>query len=305
MADSWNHLSDPQLERVLHDLGEEIAYPLTPDLTTRVRQQLKSRSTRRSPLTRILTTRLALAVAATLLLLVGLLALVPTARTAVADRLGLPGVTIRYLPFIPTPTPTPTSTPVPTPPPTGTPIPTPQPTPTSVPIGVRLHLGERVTLAEAQARVAYRILTPTHTSLGPPDEIYLGTPPDGGQVAFIYGPRPGLPETGTTGVGLLLTEFRVDPNSSVDPVGKGLDPGSRLEMLTVNDSQAYWIEGNMHVFFYQDPSGEVQQETIRLASNVLLWRKGDLLLRIESGLAKDAVLRIAESVRSRFGREVH
>jgi hypothetical protein len=38
-------------------------------------------------------------------------------------------------------------------------------------------------------------------------------------------------------------------------------------------------------------------ETIRLAGNVLLWERGELTLRIESGLTKEGAVRVAASVR--------
>lgn len=277
MADSLRHLSDAELEQALVSLGADIAYPPTRDLVRRVRQQIETPSPRGLSQVQIGAVRLAIAVAAALLLVSGFLALFPTARTAIANRLGLPGVVIRYLPFVPSPTATPT------------PAPTPRPTKTPIPIGLRLHLGERMTLAAARARVAYRVLTPTLASLGPPDEVYLETPPAGGQVALVYHPRPELPEANTTGVGLLLTELRGTVNSGL--LGKGIGPGTQLEQVSVSGHPGYWIEGNPHLFWYQDANGEIQEETVRLAANTLIWQDGDLVLRIESALDRGATLR--------------
>ena len=116
-------------------------------------------------------------------------------------------------------------------------------------------------------------------------------------MALVYRPRPDVPEVGSTGVGLLLTEFRGDVSPDAAPVGKMLGPGTRLDMLTVNGGEGYWIEGAPYLFFYQDANGQIQQETIRLASNTLLWQQGTVTVRIESGLGREGALRVAESMR--------
>jgi hypothetical protein len=133
--------------------------------------------------------------------------------------------------------------------------------------------------------------------LGGPDEVYLGDPPADGQVAFVYRSRPSFPEVNATGVGLVLTELRGDISSGAVSPGKGHGPGTRLQLLAVNGGQGYWIEGDLHVYFFPDANGEIEPETVRLARNALLWQQCKLTLRIESALGKDAVLRIAQSVR--------
>jgi hypothetical protein len=150
-------------------------------------------------------------------------------------------------------------------------------------------------LADAQARVQYRILLPRLPELGAPDEVYAGSAPPGGQVALVYRARPGLPQTAQTGVAVLLTQFR----GELEPgyVGKMLGPDTRLEPVTIDGRRGYWIEGTPHVFFYRDATGQVRDESIRLAGNVLLWEQGDLTVRLESALTKDEALRIAASVR--------
>ena len=214
-------MSDADLERALADLGRRLDYPPTPDLAGAVRARLLAQPARRRgwgalrrpgrrsggrwPGRRW----------PSWLLAGGLLLLSPDARRAVAERLGLPGVTIQYL-QPPTSVIAPvTATPLPgsQPPPTLTQPSTPlQPPPTalpSTPTADRLGLGERLpALADARSRVAYPVLAPTLPELAIPDEVYLGTPPAGGQVALVYRPRPGLPAAPETGVGLLFTQFR-------------------------------------------------------------------------------------------------
>jgi hypothetical protein len=198
-------------------------------------------------------------------------------RDAIAGRLGLRGLTITYLPAVPTVVGGPTGP----------------------------ALGERVNLEEAQARVPWPIRLPTLPELGAPDEVYLGEPHPGGQVVLLYRPRAGTDAPPAEGIGLLLTEFRGDllppPGAygkGLAPAsGKGLGPSTQLEEVSVNGGRGYWIEGSPHLYFYRDPAGQVRQGTTRLVGNVLLWEQGDLTLRLEAGISRAEALRIAASVR--------
>jgi hypothetical protein len=278
-----------ELERALADLGGHLAYPPTPDLATSVRARLVAVPPPAAPWHRRLRTRppLMLAAAILVVLLAVGVALVasPSARAAIAERLGVPGVTIWHIPIVPDRTPM-----------VATPVGGYRETPTLVPVNVRLSLGEPLaSLAEARARVPYAVLAPTLPELGTPDELYLEPRPVGGQVALVYRARPGLPESVQTGVAVLVTQFqgRLEPGL----IGKGLGPNSRLEQVAVNGRSALWIEGFPHQFIYYDRDGKMENALIRLAGNVLLWEQGGLTLRIEGSLSKEQALRIAESVR--------
>lgn len=259
-----------ELESALADLGRHVAYPATPDLATRVRQELAARPTR-SPLRWAAwlpnQRRLALALVALIALAAAVLAISPDARTALAERLGLRGVLIRDVPARPT---SPAASPSP---------------------GARLLLGVPLRLDQARARVTFQI--PLPTPLGAPDEVYLLDTPPGGQIALVYYPRPDLPPANTTGIGLLLTAFQGTVPTGI--FGKGIPPGTRVEEVQVNGGPAYWIEGDPHTFFFLDSRGQVRTETTRLAGNVLLWEQGTLTLRLESALSRDQALAIATS----------
>jgi hypothetical protein len=275
MTERSHYMSDPELERALVDLGSRVDYPPTPDLARGVRERVAAQRPRPWPLWATLLPvqrRLAFALLAVVALAGGVLTFSPEARTVVAERLGLRGVTIEHVPFVPTATPG--------------------------PVGDRMSLGERVTLDEARARVPYAVFMPTLAELGAPDEVYVGPMPPGGQVTLLYRARSGLPPASETGVGLLLTQFRTAPGAADRGVlGKGVGPETRIEALTVNGGPAVWIEGNPHFLFYRDTTGQFQQETVRLAGNVLLWEQGGLTLRIEGAFTKDQALRIAASVK--------
>jgi hypothetical protein len=258
-------VGNTDLERALADLGRQLAYPPTPDLSNAVRRHIAEQPAPRRPLWWLaLRPRLALAVIALVLLVAGVLAFSPEARTAVAERLGLRGVQLTHLPDALPPT----------------------------PVGAQLNLGRPLTLDEARAAVAFQVKLPA--ALGQPDEVYLLDTPPGGQVALVYAPRDNLPRAGTTGAGLLLTEFQASIGPG-PPLGKGLPPGTRIEEVIIGATRGYWIDGDPHLFFFQDAQGRVQSESTRLAANVLVWQDGPLTLRLECALDKDSAVAIAAS----------
>jgi hypothetical protein len=148
------------------------------------------------------------------------------------------------------------------------------------PVGAPLGLGQRLILP----------------SLGAPDEVYLEALSGGTQVSLVYRPRPGLPAVAGSRVGLLLTEARgrFDQN----PVYfKGLEPGTKVAVVSVNGAPAYWLTGRPHLFWYTDATGAPATERIRLAGNTLLWSRDGLIFRLESALTLKQALRIAASLR--------
>jgi len=154
----------------------------------------------------------------------------------------------------------------------------------ATPAGDQLAIGTRTTLAGAGRSVSF---TPVVPPGRPPDEVYFADDPPGGQVALVY-TRPG-------GVRMLITEFRGRQQSVF--IQKTLGEGTTATPVTVNGGRGIWIAGEPHVLMYKDRDGQVQGYTPRLATNTLLWRHGDLLLRLEAHISKADALRIAESMR--------
>src|SRR5258706_473451 len=110
-------------------------------------------------------------------------------------------------------------------------------------LGTNLQLGLPVPLAQAQAETKFQILVPA--ALGGPDEVYFSGRFADGKVTLLYRARAGLPEAPTTGVGLLLTEFRATTNQEF--LQKMLGPGTTIESVTVNGEQGFWVAGAPHV----------------------------------------------------------
>jgi hypothetical protein len=252
----------PELERELRALGVTVEFPPTPDLATSVRRRLAAEAPARRPFS--FRRRLVVAFA---VLLVGVAAVmaVPQARTAVLEWLGLRGVTIERVPTSRTVT----------------------ETAAAPPAVEELFLGRLVTLAEAGRRVRFPLVPPP-AELGEPDAVYLSEAVSGGQVAFVYFDRD-------EEVSILLTQFRAGLEE--DFIHKAVGPETEIELVSVAGERGWWLEGEPHEFVYVDPeTSEPRPATLRLATNTLLWQRGELTLRVEGDLSRAEAIRIAEGV---------
>jgi hypothetical protein len=252
-----------ELERLLSDLGGDLEWPATPQLAPAIRRQIVTRRP-------WVQSRWAIAAAVAILALVALLVYPPT-REAIAHWFNL-RTRITQVTILPTPTPLPPG-----------------------PIGQRLGLGDSSTLPAARSAVSWQLLLPS--SLGSPDEVYLGLPPTGpagGEVTLVYSARPGIPASTLTGAAVLVTE--VQGNLTSDSFGKTLGEGATVEEVTAAGHPGYWITGNPHIFFFIDAAGNVRYETLRLATNTLLVDKGGVIVRIEGDLTKAQALKISASL---------
>jgi hypothetical protein len=263
MSETFSDRED-RLQRRLRDLSDHVAFPERSDLAARVSAELKgSPAPHRRVLEPLYRPGFAFGVALVLALAVGILTFSPSAREAVADFLGIRGISI-----------------------TGE-------EPPEVPRGEELDVaGEQVTLDEARRRAGFGIAVPRR--LGGPDEVYFATNLPDGVVTLLYGPGDDLPERRSTGVGALITQFRADVD--VELIEKVQRQGTELEPVTVNGGEGYWLSGRAHAIGYIGPDGEFLQETLRLAGNTLIWQQGDLSLRLEADLPLEEALAIASSM---------
>src|SRR5829696_4717943 len=264
------------LDRALTDLAASLEFPPTPDLAAAVSARLdEAPAARPRPRTRrwswpVGWRRLAVAGLAAVLLAAAVLVASPGTREAVARRLGLRGIGVEL----------------------GGP---PPPTVTTVP-GARLDLGlgERVTLGEARRRAAFPVLVPTAAGFDRPDAVFVnGAVPPGGRVDLVYRARPGLPASSFTDAGLLITEFRGQPEPEFL---KKVTGAGMVQVVTVGGEPGYFFSGEPHFFSYRDTAGQFREERTRLAGNTLIWQRGDLTLRLEGDLPLAEAVRIAESM---------
>ena len=277
-------LNDAQLAAALADCGARIAWPRTPDVRGRVLARIGAEP-RRTPWWRAAWSPrygFAPAIVTIAIALLAVLVFSPEARATATDILRLRGVEIFRGP-VPTPSPTPSRSP-------GS-ILSPTPSPA-------LGLGTLVSLDEAKARAGYPVVVPTDPLLGAPDEVYIRAVPSSNQISFLYKTRPGIPLSPDAGVAAIVSEFG---GGTVDEqfFGKVLDRNTTLERVVIDGEPGFWIQGTPHFFFYAvaGAAGSVQQETLRLAGNTLIWQRNGLLMRLEAQVDKATALRIAASFR--------
>ena len=202
--------------------------------------------------------RRALAVALAVLALAIATALaVPPARSAILRWLGIEGARIERVEELP-------------------------PTPRDA----RLRLGERVTLAEARARAGFRVAVPTAPGFEEPDAVYFSRAVPGGVVSFVYGSEA-APRA-------LVTQFASERGFPF--IQKSATPQTTIERVRIDGAPGYWLAGRPHTFVFRNARGVVQQGTLRLAGNTLVWQAGDVTLRLEGRLSKAEALRVAASL---------
>ena len=152
--------------------------------------------------------------------------------------------------------------------------------------GTPTGLGEQITLQEARSRTGDApLLLPRTKILGPPDEVYAAGPRGTGGAALVYRARFGLPPIGGTEIGLVLTELPGGLASSY----LGATPEAALEAVSVGNMRGYWVPGGRGL---PETTGRTKPP-----GGVLLWKQGGRALRLESNLAREEAIRIAESVR--------
>ena len=180
-----------ELELALTNLGRELDYPETPDLTGEVRRRLAER---RRPLA---WRRPLVVVLAALLVAVAAAMAVPQARSEILDWLGIGSVTVRYVDELPKVEKTQED----------------------------LDLGVGVSIAEARGQSGFRIAVPTIEGLRDPD-VFRGRY---GEISFLYGSEdePRLLITQIIGEGVL--EKLRQEGTRVDRVGVGRAEGVWLE----------------------------------------------------------------------------
>jgi hypothetical protein len=250
------------LEQRLTQLGRELDWPGPPELAPAVRARLTAPARhRRRPV--LLRRSFAIALASLLVLAGGVFAAVPDVRDAVLEFFGLQGATVEQRPSI-----------------------------RSAPELRLLQLGERTTLERASGELGFTPLTPR--AAGRPDGVFVSNRVPGGELSLIYGPGPGMPATGDARLGLLVGEFRGD--LAPEYLGKIAGQATRIQRLRPEGDRAIWIEGAPHLFFYRPPDSDFAESELRLAHNVLLLERGNLLVRLEGAFSRDRALELARSL---------
>jgi hypothetical protein len=247
-----------ELERQLLALGDDIAWPATPDLAAAVQARIAAEP-RPAPRTRAwLPRRLAPALVVVLVVLVALgtlLAASPGVRATLRDWLGIGAVAVKRVDRLP-----------------------------DLSTARQLDLGRRVTAAQAARHLGHPVASVS--ALGAPNAIYAGAAIVPARVSLVYVARPGLP-AGTAGLGALLDEIQGD---ELPFIQKLVSARVRIARVDVHGARGVFIAGN-HALYLPD---ELKP---RLAGNTLLWVRDGITYRLETALGAQAALRLARSVR--------
>ncbi len=157
--------------------------------------------------------------------------------------------------------------------------------------GEGLGLGAAVDANEAAELAGLEPLVLDRAELGPPDATYVTA----GRVTQVWASGAELPATQVPDVGLLVTQLR-------GRVGEGwfekqlVGGAARVEETRVAGSRGWWVTGRPHSLVYIDERGEAVEETRRVVGDVLIWQRGEITLRIESALGRDATIELAEAM---------
>src|SRR5207244_3400448 len=81
--------------------------------------------------------------------------------------------------------------------------------------------------------------------------------------------------------------------------GSTLGLGDRVTLQEARGSGSYpglWITGAPHEVYYLGPGGGVEQDTVRLSTDVLIWQEGGVILRLEGAQSLAQAVRVADSM---------
>jgi len=142
----------------------------------------------------------------------------------------------------------------------------------------RLDFGERVSRETAERRAGFQLL-----DLGTePDAIFIR--PDG-LASVVYGALGRRRLVLSQARGAIYEGF----------IKKAGGRGTIIEQVTVDGEPGLFVDGPDHFVMFRDENGGISDERTYLAGTVLLWNRGDLLLRLEGDLTQAEALRLAQS----------
>ena len=141
--------------------------------------------------------------------------------------------------------------------------------------------GRAVSLATAQAAVDFRIRVPPGA---PPERVLLDERVSGGAVSIVWCCDPELQ----------LTEIA---GSSSFAFAQKLLADTRVERFRFDGHDAIWLAGPQHVVRFADGNFTVFESKSRIAGNVLLWRDGDVTLRLEGAATRAEAIAVARTLR--------
>jgi hypothetical protein len=144
-----------------------------------------------------------------------------------------------------------------------------------------VDFGEKVSRDEAERRVGFELV-----DVGKPDSVFVREGRGGRMASLVYGsvekPR------------LVLSELRGTVwDGFIKKVGS---TRTRIEQVTVDGERGLFISGEDHFVMFLGSDSQITDEPTFLAGTVLLWNRGDLLLRLEGDMTRGEAQELARSV---------
>ncbi len=150
------------------------------------------------------------------------------------------------------------------------------------------YYGAELPLQEAIDSFSESLRLPS--GLGEPDHVYWLDYPPGDMVTAIYGGDSRRAE-------LVFSQWKV---GGPDFFYKSIGPMGTAELVSFDGASGVWISGGEHVVFFQAPGaggdGNHYGAEGYLAGNVLAWRRGDVIYRLEADVTKEQAIELARSL---------
>src|SRR3954449_979762 len=134
----------------------------------------------------------------------------------------------------------------------------------------------------------------TPAALGAPQSVHVVEPPASGQILLVYSPTELVPQSDVTGVGALVSVMPAHIEAGF--FGKTLGTDATVRPVDFAGVHGYWIEGSPHQLLFEIGQDQVEQDTLRLATNTLLWERNGHLYRLEADISLEAAVAIASSI---------
>ncbi len=135
---------------------------------------------------------------------------------------------------------------------------------------------------------------PVPSLLGSPQHVSVVHPPAAGQIVLEYAPSHLLPPSPIPSVGAIVSTFRAQVDGGI--FQKVLGPGTTVEEVSIDGTTGYWLAGAPHTYGFVAPDGTFAFDTLRLATNTLIWELNGVTYRLEASVDKATALRIAASI---------
>lgn len=158
----------------------------------------------------------------------------------------------------------------------------------------RAGLGQPITAAAAASRLSLRALP---LPFGSGARVFAV----GRAVTVVWGPAADRPPSTVRGIGALLTIARQTGTDDQFVLAKELSRTSQVEFVSLaqaDGGRALWISGTPHAV--RGFGGAVLR--FRLAANVLIWRVGALVYRLEGRLKRSVAIEAARRAMTEWRR---